>query len=600
MTTSLLRVNNILNKPLTGNGITLQGTYSDKSMFESSLNYPLTLPKNAKIGLLDCSIELSNDYIIVETDSNQDIDYITVQIDEKKYSTYLLPGKYKLETFKNMLEWSLNGCMDFRGLLADNYETGFNFSCPLYTPEQVNLKNILKIQWDRSDPVSQLDEENLDILFADFDDLNSSITSEVLEVGDGAVAYSNQYFTKGCGTISATLGSLDGMSADNNLFCMGLSMPSRIPNNSSADDETKAIFFGVMVGTTTTAGFTDLKYRLITYPTVSVKSNEYLQANCITDIDIYMRLTTPNTNEDLQLNELILFDDGFPLSAVEGDIISIQASTDINDKNSIGGNYYIIVERGDDIYQAEIIYEKSSFLQWNMNNVNITKEYTNPNDNITRSYNLQNQDSIKDLVGTWIIYQSNYTVSNMKMTTDPFHIVDPANNTHVNLRDHSIDLKQPVLRDILACNVSFDFREYKIWNDLFQFQSIYYLFRLSTRGEITGVRPIDYYRLRFPINILIDNMDLNSYDTSIKDKENLLYCLSESNLTDFNEDRISSVRYVCQNQPLMISLRNKNPITLNKLKMRLTDNYYRTFDLNPNIETHLNLLISEGELLKQT
>ena len=50
----------------------------------------------------------------------------------------------------------------------------------------------------------------------------------------------------------------------------------------------------------------------------------------------------------------------------------------------------------------------------------------------------------------------------------------------------------------------------------------------------------------------------------------------------------------------MISLRNKNPITLNKLKMRLTDNYYRTFDLNPNIETHLNLLISEGELLKQT
>lgn len=593
MATKLLRVNNKLNKPLTGTGPTTQATYSTNSYWEASLNYPLALPKNAKIGLLDCLIELPLDYIIVPTDENDDMDYINARISigaDRTRKVFLIPGRYIVQEFKNMLEWSLNGAFNFFGTTDFSIETGFNFSCPTYEADvfKNSKQPVLKIQWDRSDPSSSLVEANLDLYGTTFDEVNSAISTPV---GPGVLpgtAQSKQYFTKGAGIIQATLTDLTGTNPLNNLCTVGLQIPSLLSN-----DLTSSFLVAVVVAPAT--GGINFKYQVLRYPGVTISANSYLNSSCIYDYDIPIILTNPVAGEALQIQEDLLFGD-IALVPTQGDIIQIISTTTQDTKLYTGGYITIRLIRGATIYEADFIMPKPSFLQWDMGNVDKTIQYTNPNDNTERNYDLSKQYSIKDLIGGWVISQYSYTLSNILMTSDPFHVIDTENDTQINLRDVDVDLRQPVLRAIIAQDVFLDFRKNDIWKNLMELEQRTYTFRSSVRGQIIGLKPIDYGRLRFPINILIDNIDLDSYDTSIKDKENLLFCLSESNLATFDiEGDVLAIKYTCQNEPLMISLRNDRPVILNKLKIRLTDNYYHTFLLNNLKESHFNILVSTGK-----
>lgn len=593
MSLRLLRVNNKLNIPLTGSGATTQATYSTVSQWSSNLNYPLALPRNARIGLLDCVIELDSNYIVVPTDENNDINYINVRITtgaDRIRKAFLIPGKYNVQEFKNMLEWSLNGAFAFFGITNFSTETGFNYSVPTYETDSFRNLNqsVLKIQWDRSDPSSTVDETDLDLIGVSFDDLNSAISTPVGPDVLPATAQSKQFFTKGAGIIQATLGSLVGMNPLLPLCSIGLQIPALLSNNITAS-------YMISVGVVPDDGI-NYKYIINAYPVGSISANDYFNSNCNFDYQIPVMLTNPVDGEDLQIQEDLLFPEGLALIPTEGDTIQI-ISTTTNDTDIYTGGYLTIrVIRGATTYEAEFIMSKPSFLQWDIGNVDKTIKYLNPNDFEERDYNLSEQNSIKDLIGCWTISQYSYTLSNMLMTADPFHVIDTTNNTQLNLRDVDIDLRQPVLRDIIAQDVYFNFRENKLWKNLMQFTQQTYTFRSSVRGQLIGTQPIDYGRLRFPINILIDNIDLDSYDTSIKDKENLLFCLSESNLTSFDiEGDILAVKYTCQNEPLMISLRNDRPVVLNRLKFRLTDNYYNTFTLNPLKESHFNILVSTGK-----
>jgi hypothetical protein len=592
MSLRLLRVNNKLNIPLTGSGATTQATYSTKSQWEASLNYPLALPRNARIGLLDCLIELPNDYIIVPTDENDDMDYVNVRITigaNRTRKAFLVPGRYNTQEFKNMLEWSLNGAFSFFGITNFSVETGFNFSCPTYEADvfKNSKQPILKIQWDRSDPFSTVDEVNLDLYGTTFDDLNSSISTPA---GPGVLpgtAQSKQYFTKGAGIMQATLTDFTGTDPNLPLCTIGLQLPALLSN-----DIGLSYFIGVVVASNGLGGY---KYFLLGYPIQTISANNYFNSNCIYDYPISVNLTNPVDGENLQLFTDLIFG-GISPNAFVGDTIQIISTTTNDTRLNTGGYITVRLIRGGNTYVSDVQLPKPSFLQWDIGNVDKTLKYLNPNDGIERDYNLSEQNSIKDLIGCWSISQYSYTLENLLFTVDPFHVIDTENNTQINLRDVDIDLRQPVLRDIIAQDVFLDFRKNDIWKNLMELEQKTYTFRSSVRGQIIGLKPIDYGRLRFPINILIDNIDLDSYDTSIKDKENLLFCLSESNLATFDiEGDILAVKYTCQNEPLMISLRNDRPVVLNRLKFRLTDNYYNTFTLNPLKESHFNILVSTGK-----
>jgi hypothetical protein len=587
----LIRVNNKTNKPVTGTGNTTQATYTDISTFEASLNYPLTLPKNAKLGLLDCVIELPNDYIIVSTrknvpDEEELVPQFTVSLGDTMpvKSVYLLPARYTIEAFKNMLEWSLNGALEYDGTTDDDFATGFNYSCPTYQFENFNVTKqpILKIQWDRSNPNSAIIGDDLDMGNASFDDetqilLKSSGTDDLYN----AYARTKKYFTKGVGIMSAKINIIGGSTKYG--FKMGLKTPDYKLTQTNISNS--AFFLVVSVRYVSEA----YVYETGCYPTVNLTSDEvgYFDPNSDMSVPFYL-VSTPlfiTTTHDL--------------IPQDGDTVNIISDTFPNTIGDIGGHYRIEVIRGGLKTILRDGIRKPSFLQWNtgqLNGVNVTYSGT--------TYDLGNMISVKDLVGYWVLSETGSTCEDPEFTEDPFHSIDPTDNTMLNLRDTDIDLTQPILRAIEPCKVSFDFKAMEfnpdnilLWDNLFQFGKSSYNFVNNISGSIVGLKPIDYYRLRFPVNIIIDNIDLESYDTSIKDKENLLFCLNESNLSPFDQEGdLLSVRYTCQNQPLMIALRNKDSIVLNKLKIRLTDNYYNKFLLNSTRESHFNILVSSPKI----
>lgn len=582
----LIRVNNRLNKS--------KDEFSSESRWEATLNYPLTLPKNAKIGLLDCDISLAEDYIVIENYISGDDNLpnfrilydLIVDFDEYK-KVYLLPGRYLIQLFKSMLEWSLNGAIDYKGTEVSNITTGLMFNVPA---QAKGSQYLLSFQWKRSDPASS--DISATTLNGIYDGETQTLTSNVLGVDDYCDCESNIFFTNGSGIMSCTLDSLVGLDTTEMVMEMGLKIPY-YAYDLGGDD------YLISIGVAPNDDEDGFTYKLSYYPTIAGSANNILNGHSDLDIPIRIYLTNEGNlvNEPLKLT-IYALSNGLEVIPQEGDIIELISGTDENYDQSVGGYYYFRITRGEGTILIDQTFPKCNFIQYNMANIKSQiVNYLNPNTGNTIPLNLKYQGSLQLLQGVWRIFQSTQNLLDLKYTNNPYHIVDQDQGTELNLMGREIDVSQPTLGAIIGGTLVFDFPTDNLALNIFGFRRLEYVYIDSTIGELPAEKfiAIDGYRA---VNILIDNIDLESYDTSIKDKENLLFCLTGSNSSGFLSN-ISNVnndllhyRFNCQNEPLMISLKNKNPVVMNKLKIRLTDTFYKTFRLSKSVETHMNLLIT--------
>lgn len=176
-----------------------------------------------------------------------------------------------------------------------------------------------------------------------------------------------------------------------------------------------------------------------------------------------------------------------------------------------------------------------------------------------------NRDDNEDLYPIVYVIDDESSVTNIVFTSDPY--VDPLNDGD----DEELNATNPPRQFTNLTNAFLLFNDPSLSSFLgfdSQRQPVDGVIQFTTSFTLSGLSTLDYTDLGDNFVILLDNIELDSYDTLTKERRSILATIPQ---TDDNKSVIYDTKF-----PHFIKIRNNNKLYLRNIKARILKN-----DLSP-------------------
>lgn len=173
--------------------VKLNNSTETSGRFSNRFNVPITIQPNSQIALLNASINVTTENIVITNSNNTFVLEVSANVPR---NVVLTNGTYDWYGFRNELQRALNASLIYQGLSDSNYMSGFQLKC--YKKE-----NKLFIAFDRVNTNGYSLDTLSTISNVTYDDATTNWKKDAgtQDTWDGYVE-SNRYFTGGCGVLT--------------------------------------------------------------------------------------------------------------------------------------------------------------------------------------------------------------------------------------------------------------------------------------------------------------------------------------------------------------------------------------------------------------
>ena len=106
--------------------VKLNNSTETSGRFSNRFNVPITIQPNSQIALLNASINVTTENIVITNSNNTFVLEVSANVPR---NVVLTNGTYDWYGFRNELQRALNASLIYQGLSDSNYMSGFQLKC---------------------------------------------------------------------------------------------------------------------------------------------------------------------------------------------------------------------------------------------------------------------------------------------------------------------------------------------------------------------------------------------------------------------------------------------------------------------------------------